>query len=208
MTWRKLRPKHKTLMPHTYPLLTSIAASETSIPFPLLSRVHATNVSAAWEDRSRLRPQGENCSGWWLTDLPLWKICESVGMMTFPIYGNIKKCSRPPTKVMGGKMCEWMWMVCAGGRSFFLENIRFAVQHRADFLFLKPLHCDMPSIHTAPFEEIMRFWNPDQPTPTCHHHHYQCFPRPSHAGARWTTPPQTWALALPRIHHTWEHRTS
>ena len=28
---------------------------------------------------------------------PLWKIWKSVGMMTFPIYGKIKKCSKPPT---------------------------------------------------------------------------------------------------------------
>ena len=34
-------------------------------------------------------------SGWWLT-YP-WKIWKAVGMMTFPIYRNIKKCSKPPT---------------------------------------------------------------------------------------------------------------
>jgi hypothetical protein len=88
-------------MPHACPLLTSITATETSIPFPLLSRVHATNASAAWESRSRLRPQGrynllETLDFFWLrgkggklfwlvVDLPLWKICKSVGMMTFPI---------------------------------------------------------------------------------------------------------------------------
>jgi hypothetical protein len=29
--------------------------------------------------------------------LPLWKIWKSVGMMTFPIYGICKTCSKPPT---------------------------------------------------------------------------------------------------------------
>ena len=30
--------------------------------------------------------------------LPLWKIWKSAGMMKFPIYGKIKKCSRPPIR--------------------------------------------------------------------------------------------------------------
>ena len=40
-------------------------------------------------------------SGCWLVRLPLWKMMEwkSVGMMTFPIYGKIKKCSKPPTSL-------------------------------------------------------------------------------------------------------------
>ena len=35
---------------------------------------------------------------WLVVDLLLWKIWKSVevGMMTFPIYGNIKICSKPP----------------------------------------------------------------------------------------------------------------
>ena len=86
---------------------------------------------------------------WLVVDLPLWKICKSVGMMTFPIYGNIKKCSRPPTS--HGWKNVWMDVIGMCWSSLFLENIRFAIQLRADFLFLKPLHCDMPSIHTAPF---------------------------------------------------------
>ena len=36
-------------------------------------------------------------SGWWLT-YPFWKIWKPVGMMTFPIYGKIKKCSKPPIR--------------------------------------------------------------------------------------------------------------
>ena len=38
-------------------------------------------------------------SGWWLSPTPLKNMSSLVGMMTFPIYGNIflKKCSKPPT---------------------------------------------------------------------------------------------------------------
>ena len=33
-------------------------------------------------------------TGWWFQ--LLWKIWKSIGMMTFPIYGQINKCSKPP----------------------------------------------------------------------------------------------------------------
>jgi len=32
-------------------------------------------------------------NNWLVVYQPLWKIWKSIGMMTFPIYGNIKKCS-------------------------------------------------------------------------------------------------------------------
>ena len=37
-------------------------------------------------------------NSWLVVYLPLWKIWKSVGSMTFPIYGKIKKCFKPPTR--------------------------------------------------------------------------------------------------------------
>ena len=43
-------------------------------------------------------PQIQWGPGFWLTDLPLWKIWKSIGMMTFQIYGQIiQSCSRKTT---------------------------------------------------------------------------------------------------------------
>ena len=56
-------------------------------------------------------------SGWWFE--PLWKIWKSIGMISNPIYGKIKKCSKPPTRshwkflqsTSSGKMTS-RWSVC------------------------------------------------------------------------------------------------
>ena len=123
-------------MPHTYPLLTSITAGETSLCCPgstqqMLPRPGKTGLAsdcragtASLKDliflaKGKRWKKGETVLvGGWPTPL---KICKSVGMMTFPIIiWEHKKCSRPP--IMGGKVCEWMWMVCAGRRVFFWKH--------------------------------------------------------------------------------------
>ena len=46
------------------------------------------------------------CSGWWFQSL--WEIWKSVGMIKFPIYGKIKKCSKPPTRCCIPGV-SWYW---------------------------------------------------------------------------------------------------
>ena len=54
---------------------------------------------------------------WLVVGPPLWKIGTSIGMMRFPIYGKIKKCSKPPTSMD----CLW-W--------FIMENPIEIDEHR------------------------------------------------------------------------------
>ena len=51
-------------------------------------------------------------SGWWLSPSPLKNmssLSSSVGVMTFPIYGKNKKCSKPPTRCYTYNFCSWSW---------------------------------------------------------------------------------------------------
>jgi hypothetical protein len=45
---------------------------------------------------SRSAKTEENMTGWWFQ--PLWKIWVRQLGLLFPIYGKIKKCSKPPTR--------------------------------------------------------------------------------------------------------------
>ena len=45
-----------------------------------------------------------NC--WLVVYLPLWKIWTSIGMMTFPIYGKINRCSKPPNRIGSSFPCN------------------------------------------------------------------------------------------------------
>ena len=50
---------------------------------------------------------------WLMVYLPLWKMMElkSVGMMTFPIYGKIKSCSKPPISyILFIHICIYIYM--------------------------------------------------------------------------------------------------
>ena len=71
-----------------------------------------------WSQTRTLRPKrttdrkttpfGPLLSGWWLTYLPLWKILKSNGII-LPNIWKIKKCSKPPTRLLPLGPWEISW---------------------------------------------------------------------------------------------------
>ena len=79
--------------------ISSIRVPLTSHPLPvspLASILHSRPL--ARHSRTPPRPPFWHVAGWWLSQ-PLWKIwVRQLGWWNSPIYGKIKKCSKPPTR--------------------------------------------------------------------------------------------------------------
>ena len=50
---------------------------------------------------------------WLVVDLPLWKICSSVGMIIPNYWGKKNPCSKPPTRWLGGTPISGKLHTCA-----------------------------------------------------------------------------------------------